>query len=203
MVFRPYRPVLPPIPGSSMAIRTIHDVAGQTEPADHAFDYQQELTAKLDGLDADVDQGVLNEIVLWKVNRYPVVDADTLALLNGLPRTGSALDEARTTAVVERLNECRGFRLPMISTVLRFVNPHTYQILDQRVYRLLTGETYKEPTRTSEKASLYLTYLRDLRVVCERYGVGFDQADRVFYNMDRRLNKGISLNNYGGAAPTA
>lgn len=86
-----------------MPIRTIHDVAGQTEPTDHVFDDQRELTAKLDGLETDLDQGVLNEIVLWKVNRYPIVDAETLALLNTVPRTGAALDEALTTAVVGRL----------------------------------------------------------------------------------------------------
>lgn len=91
----------------------------------------------------------------------------------------------------------------MASTVLRFVNPHTYQILDQRVYRLLTGEAYKEPRPLHTKAGFYLTYLRDLRAVCEQYGVGFDQADRVFYKMDRRVNKGIPLNNYGRRAPTA
>jgi len=34
------------------------------------FKYQEELTSKLDSYSNDFNQEIINEIVVWKVNRY-------------------------------------------------------------------------------------------------------------------------------------
>jgi hypothetical protein len=34
------------------------------------YNFQPELTSKLDEIDSDFTQEIINEIVLWKVNRY-------------------------------------------------------------------------------------------------------------------------------------
>lgn len=37
------------------------------------YSYQDLLTPKLDGLDEDFNQNIVNEIILWKVNRYELI----------------------------------------------------------------------------------------------------------------------------------
>lgn len=40
------------------------------EKLKNKYKYQEELTPKLDELEADFNQEIINEIALWKVNRY-------------------------------------------------------------------------------------------------------------------------------------
>ncbi|MEI6270138.1 MAG: hypothetical protein WCP01_14760 [Methylococcaceae bacterium] len=43
------------------------------------YSYQPELTRKLDGVTKEAfDQPLVNEIVLWKVNRYAPLSSNTL-----------------------------------------------------------------------------------------------------------------------------
>ena len=47
------------------------------------FNFQPELTRKLDNMgDSDFNQHLINEIVLWKVNRYALLDPELLAELD-------------------------------------------------------------------------------------------------------------------------
>jgi hypothetical protein len=49
------------------------------------YNYQPELTKRLDNLEVStIDQTIINDIVLWKVNRYVRITNDVLALLPGL-----------------------------------------------------------------------------------------------------------------------
>ena len=48
------------------------------------YSYQDLLTPKLDSLKSDFDQEIINEIVLWKVNRYAQIKPEALDLLNEL-----------------------------------------------------------------------------------------------------------------------
>ncbi len=48
------------------------------------YNYQPKLTAKLDKLNKDFDQDIINQIVLWKVNRFAEIDNATLILLNSI-----------------------------------------------------------------------------------------------------------------------
>ena len=49
------------------------------------YRYQPELTGRLDRLDSQpFTQSVVNEIVLWKVNRYAPLSPATLELLNSV-----------------------------------------------------------------------------------------------------------------------
>ena len=41
---------------------------------------KEELTKKLDSLNSDFNQEILNEIILWKVNRYAKFDEETINL---------------------------------------------------------------------------------------------------------------------------
>lgn len=160
------------------------------------FKYQKELTGKLDTLSGDFDQNIINEIVLWKVNRYARLSEKAFELLNKIDDRSSDLDEDLSRHVLIALLNCNGIQLPMASTILRFKKPNIYQIIDQRVFRFLYGEVATYPRDKNDAAALYLRYLRDLRTKCDKHSIPFIEADRILYLADKRLNKSQRLNNY-------
>jgi thermostable 8-oxoguanine DNA glycosylase len=168
---------------------------------DFKYDYNPDLTKVLDSIKDDFDQQIINMIALWKVNRYPYIPEDALAVLNEIRNDTEIMKHHEELLL--RLLDCKGLQLPMASTLLRFRNPRLFQIIDQHVYRLLTGTELSLPVFPSEKnkksiCETYFDYLRVLRAKCKALDIPFEQADRILYNADKRINKGVKLKNYGG-----
>lgn len=158
------------------------------------YNFQQELTEKLDLISSDFDQEIVNQIVLWKVNRYAEIDNETLSLINTIDRNESNINESLTTNILEKLLLTKGVKLAMASTILRFKNPKIYQIIDQRVYRLIYGKNIPTYFSNIEKqVSLYLEYLKQLKIICKEKNINFEQSDRILYQIDKDENKTIKL----------
>ena len=157
------------------------------------YDYQAELTPKLDELDTPFTQEVINEIVLWKVNRYAKVDSNTLKRLSCLELSKDELNEEITRTILLELMSVKGVALPMASTILRFRNPNVYQIIDKRVYRIIYGKKLTLSSIIDKNIALYLQYLHDLKDVCQQYDIEFSESDRVLYQLDKLENKDIPL----------
>ena len=155
------------------------------------YNYQPELTEQLDSIEGSFSQETINEIVLWKINRYVKMTDDTLRMLNGIDR----LNHDEEKELCARMLNTDGIDLPMMSTILRFRNHDRYQIIDQRAYRVLYGEEYHKPAKVEEKIELYLKYINDLRAFCEKNRIPFSKADRILYAFDKdkilidRLNR--------------
>ncbi len=81
---------------------------------------KKDLTVKLDKVTGPFDQKILNEIVLWKVNRHAEIKNDTLKLLNELDPKSTELDLEMTRKILKLLIQHKGIQLPMASTILRF-----------------------------------------------------------------------------------
>jgi thermostable 8-oxoguanine DNA glycosylase len=181
-------------------MKTINEITPSVDDIQNsAYSYQNELTTKLDRLDTDFDQETINEIVLWKVNRYAAIDNDTLSLINQIKKSDTQLNPELTGAILLRLlgKEQKGVRLAMASTILRFKNPTLYQIIDQRVFRFLYGKELKySETDINEQITLYLDYLQKLKNICNEHNVDFKIADRIFYAMDKAYNTSEKLNGY-------
>ena len=166
---------------------------------DFNYDYNPHLTKDLDRIKDDFDQQIINMIALWKVNRYPYIPEDILAALNEI-RNDTVIMKHHEELLLRLLN-CKGIQLPMASTFLRFRNPSLFQIIDQHVYRLLTGTELSLPVYPSDKnknsiCETYFDYLRALRTKCKDLDFPFEKADRILYNADKRINKGLKLKNY-------
>ena len=138
------------------------------------------------------NENTLNEIVLWKVNRYPEVNQEVLDKINDLRRSYS---EEKGKEVLKLLLGKKGFALPMASTVLRFALPQRFQIIDQRVYRLIIPgvKELKIPTNEDQQVDFYFDYLENLKATCNKYGISFEKADRILYEVDKLENKDIKL----------
>ena len=106
------------------------------------YAYQPKLTAKLDDLDAvNLTPELLNEIVLWKVNRHVGLDEDLLRRIDSL-RTLKPGEHEQARSVLEQLLSTHGVDLPMASTILRFRNPAVFQIIDRHAYRAVYGKVF-------------------------------------------------------------
>jgi len=181
--------------------KTVFDSNFRITKEDLKFEYQKILTNKLDTNPIDFDQNILNEIVLWKVNRYAHFETNLILLINSIKHNETEINIAKTKKVLKELLNTNGVQLPMASTILRFKNPCVYQIIDQRVFRIIYNKELKLNTYLSEKnlniqIELYLQYLTDLKKVCTNLSIPFEKSDRILFMADKRINKKNKLNNY-------
>ena len=154
------------------------------------YHYQEELTARLDSIgDYPFDQALVNEIVLWKVNRYAQPGVDLLGRLNTLSNLYSG-EHWNAETVLRELLDQHGIDLPMASTLLRFRNPAVFQIIDRHTYRALKGVKYPlYPTSNVEqKIQVYFHYLDALLALSAARGVRFRDLDRILYIFDKDNN---------------
>ena len=158
-----------------------------------SYNYQPLLTPQLDSLNGNFDQNTINEIILWKVNRFAQLDEVTINLLNQIEKNQHTMDPSIAKPLLRNLLKTKGIRLPVASTILRFKNPSVYQIIDQRVYRLLYGKELKIPSNIDKQIELYFEYLAFLKSKCAQYNIDFSNSDRDLYQLDKKLNSDIKL----------
>lgn len=181
-------------------MKTIFDIELSQDDLDNGnYNYQPILTKELDSLNIDFDQDIINNIILWKVNRYAKIDNEALLLINRINREDNELNIELTTKILLKLldKKQRGIRLPMASTILRFKNPKIYQILDQRVYRFIyPKKTLKYSSNLNNQINLYIQYLTDLKTICIERKIDYSISDRILYSLDKFHNKNEKLENY-------
>lgn len=172
-------------------MKTINEIELSEEHLkNEKYNFQPRLTKKLDLISSDFDQEIINQIVLWKVNRYAEIDNETFSLLNSIKKEDTFLNESLTKQILEKLLSTKGIQLAMASTILRFKNPKIYQIIDQRVYRFIYGKKLPKYFGTIEtQVKLYFDYLQELRSVCEQKEINYELSDRIIYELDKEFNK--------------
>ena len=183
-------------------IKTIFDSDFKIISDDYEFKYQEALTKKLDSSNDNFSQKKLNEIVLWKVNRYAEFDESLIELINSIDKNETKIDVDKTRIILKKLLKTNGVQLAMASTILRYRNPNIYQIIDQRVYRviyknqILELNTYPSEKNLNFQIELYIKYLYDLSDICNDLKIPFDKSDRILFMADKRINKKEKLKNY-------
>lgn len=162
------------------------------------YDYERKLTKELDSLDKNYNFTLddIYKITLWKVNRFPDIttDNDFMQRFNELAKYDyeDFDDETKqkTIKVLRDLLNVKGVRLPMASTYLRFRNPKLFQIIDQRVWRVVqeyrkeADTTLRHCRNIDDEIDKYLKYLETLRELAGKHNIAFENADRAFYVWD-------------------
>ena len=153
--------------------------------------------SKVDKADYRENRDIINEIVLWKMNRRPQVEEKLIDAIYRLKKIETPIEAANseiTKQVLEMLLLTKGMQLPMASTVLHFYFPNIYPIIDQRAYRELYGNDYpKNITKMKLLVELYLKYIVD----CYQYQqekcseIPFAKIDKVLYQIDKE--KGLKV----------
>lgn len=162
------------------------------------YDYHPKLTKKLDALSAEeFSKENLYEIVLWKVSRYPYIEDELLAELKSIAKIDRN-EHRKAEKILGKLLRSSGIRLAMASTILRFLNPKAFQIIDDRAYRVLFPGDEKYPDKPAKvtdryierSISVYWKYLDELsKVTCPNFP--FEHADRILYQLDIELGNKI------------
>lgn len=157
------------------------------------YNYLPDLTSDIDSIESDFDPEIVHKIVLWKLNRFPFIQAAALTELNKINKTDKKIDEQTIKSIMSGLLNCKGIRLGIASAILRFKNPNVFQIIDQRIFRVIYGKEFKHPNSSEASCNLYLQYLNDLRQTCIELSIPFHLSDRILYQADKRLNKDIKI----------
>lgn len=166
------------------------EFAGDLKDFLASYHYQPELTKRLDNLNnISFDQSLINEIVLWKVNRYVRISDGNIEQFEKLKVLKEG-EHKRGEEVLKALLGINGADLPMASTILRFINPKVFQIIDRHAYRAVYGKKYPlfQATRTERKISLYFDYISDLIDLCRTKHLEFTTIDRLLYIFDKKNN---------------
>ena len=154
------------------------------------YNYQPSLTKHLDSIgEAPFNQLLLNEIVLWKVNRYVAISQEVLEDLDTLTDLTNGQHRQAQNGL-ENLLKIYGVDLPMASTILRFRNSNVFQIIDKHAYRAVYGKRYPLYTASpmSRKIAVYFNYIDELIKVCAKKNLKFQLIDRTLYQFDKRVN---------------
>ncbi len=134
------------------------------------------------------DYNIINEIVLWKINRRINLSSETIEYINSVTRNVKTIEDALNSNDVKNLLDemlkQKGIRLPMASTILHFYNPNVFPIIDQRSYR----ELFNKKLNLNANSEIYLLYLQRCKNICERYKIPIKLIDIVLYQLDK--NKG-------------
>ncbi|MCK4904919.1 hypothetical protein KAS42_01560 [bacterium] len=155
------------------------------------YKYQAELTKQLDNLDdIDFTQRLVNEIVLWKINRYVSINDEILSKLIKLKTLTNGKHRERKESL-ELLLQTHGIDLAMASTILRFRNPRAFQIIDKHAYRAIYDKSYPlhSTTPVNRKIDVYFDYLDKLIELCKTRGLEFQTVDRLLYVFDKEVNR--------------
>jgi hypothetical protein len=163
---------------------------GHLETLLESYKYQRELTARLDALESGpIDQTVINEIVLWKVNRYAKLSLSALKALNSVTHIKPGSHRSAKACLATLLRQ-PGVDLAMASAFLRFRNRNAFQIIDRRAYRAVFGNTYplRSTSGTDAKLDLYFSYLDRLFELADAKHIDFGILDRALYVFDKTFN---------------
>lgn len=162
------------------------------------YKYIPEVTEYLDGKLSEFKKGNfdlldLYSIILWKVNRFPtkdghILEEDTLSIIKELANVTELNDDVE--AKIKELIKIKQFKLPMVSTILSFVNPEVFQIIDKRTNRIVMGDsTEYKVSYTKEPVKYYFNYLKKLRI----FNIEFSKAGRAFYQLDKDLGHDLNV----------
>ena len=162
------------------------------------YDYHPELTGELDELDVEqFNYETLYKIVLWKLSRFPYITDELVNELKGI-KDIQPKEHQNARDILGKFLRTPGIALPMASTILRFINPNAFQIIDDRAYRVLLPGKAKYPSKPqkitdsyiNKSAEIYFNYLDRMHEICSEK-LPFDKADRILYQLDVKLGNKI------------
>jgi hypothetical protein len=154
------------------------------------YKFQPALTSVLDAIgNRPFDQSLINEMVLWKLDRYAPIEEDLLVQLNQITQMHQG-DHRRAQDLLSRLLEQPGVDLAMASTLLRFRNPQVFQIIDRHAYRAVYGARYPlfPASSKAKKIETYFNYIDELIDLAREKQVDFSVIDRLLYVFDKQEN---------------
>lgn len=131
---------------------------------------------------------IINEIVLWKINRLPKIDNELIIAIKDLSYKVTTYDNVNAhkneiAVIYNKLIKSTGVNAAMASTVLKMFMPEALPIIDQRAYReIFNGE--EMPSKVD--CDTYLKYVDEvIKQFNNERGIDFSNMDKVLYQRDK------------------
>lgn len=200
-------PIIPPAQRPEIPHKAVDASPEILQCCNRAYNYQPNLTKSLDKIKARdvIDQARINEIVLWKINRYAEMSPEALAALDAVKtlRRGQHKHTKAEDAFTALL-KTKGIDTAMASSILRIRNPKVFQVIDGRAYRTMTGEKMPKlpkPTSNSDAAikqniqdkfEFYMLYMDTISPLAKSKVLKFKDLDRALYVYDKKVNRPLN-----------
>lgn len=130
---------------------------------------------------------IINEIVLWKINRQPKIGNELIIAIKNLSYKVTTYNNvnAHKNEIADFYNELiksTGVKAAMASTILKMFMPKALPIIDQRAYR----EIYGEEMPSKVDGDTYLKYVDEvINQFNNESGIDFSDMDKVLYQRDK------------------
>lgn len=135
---------------------------------------------------SDINLDDIRRIALWKYDR--VIDVDDLfctQLYKIVSREDVTIEDKEVHEMIEKLISCEGVGFPLASTILKFINPRVFPIIDVRAYRALYGEKIYSG---QYNLKLYLEYTKRIYAICDKFNIALSEVDERLYEFDKKYN---------------
>jgi hypothetical protein len=167
----------------------------EDDKLEYNFQYKKEEKSNINEMlnnNSNLNMDHIRRVALWKLNRVINIPDEILKELSKIaidkdlkPRDKKSID------VIKELVKCEGIGFPMASTILKFIRPDIYPIIDIRAYRVLFCRSSEKPTRIIYTLELYLNYIDKITEISIKQGIAFNAVDEQLYCFDKELNKNI------------
>lgn len=153
-----------------------------------AYKFEYNLTEKEDILEnlnrnnLSIDD--IRKIALWKYNRVINIEDEILEKLSKILNDKNlSIENEDVREIVEDIIQCKGVGMPLASTILKFLRPDIFPIIDVRAYRALFDK--KIYTYTYDK---YIEYCKEIYKIRDIKGMKLSEVDEQLYMFDKENN---------------
>ena len=155
------------------------------------YDFQYNLDEKKIikdniGQQTSINIDDLRRIALWKYDRIIDVDDEFLIQLYSVVSGEKvSIDDLDVQKIINDLVACTGIGYPLASTILKFINPQVFPIIDVRAYRAVFG---KRIYSSQHSLMRYVEYTRKLYEISSSLGIPLEEVDEKLYVYDKIFN---------------
>lgn len=134
----------------------------------------------------DINIEDLRRISLWKLNRVLEVSEEVISNLQKIATAENiTIETSLVTETIKNLTKSSGIGFPMASSILKFLRPDIFPIIDVRAYRALYGKKIGSSQYSIER---YIDYVKKINEIAEKKGIELKKVDEQLYCFDKKHN---------------
>ncbi|MCD8543407.1 MAG: hypothetical protein LRY52_00635 [Sulfurospirillum cavolei] len=153
------------------------------------FEYnsnETELLSQLFANSSNITIENIRRIALWKLDRILNISDEIIQDLHKIAEDKSIrLTSELSLNTITALVNSEGVGFPMASTILKFIRPDIYPIMDVRAYRALYGKKIYYNQYSLDK---YLNYTKQIYVIAQTLKINLNTVDEQLYMFDKIYN---------------
>ncbi|MFW6046827.1 MAG: hypothetical protein ACOCP4_03445 [Candidatus Woesearchaeota archaeon] len=156
------------------------------------FDYNTDETNNLKNLFSGIRENKtlsindLRRIALWKIDRVLEISDELIKKLDDLAKNKSVnIYDNSVKTIITDLTNSNGIGFPMASTILKFLRPDIFPIIDIRAYRAIFG---KKLYSSQYSIDIYYNYVKEIYSIRDKLKLPLDKIDEQLYEFDKANN---------------